>query len=73
MKISVKIRPNSKIEKVEKVNEGEFVLSVKAPAKEGRANEAALRLLSEYFALPKSSINILKGHTSRNKIMELLS
>ncbi len=73
MKISVKVKPNSKIGKVEKASENEFILYVKAAPKGGRANEAAIRLLSEYFAVPKSRITILKGHTSRNKIIELLS
>ena len=73
MKISVKVKPNSKAEKIEKAGEGEFTLCVKAPAKEGRANQAVTKLLSEYFNIPKSKITILKGHISKNKIIELLS
>ncbi|PIP19324.1 MAG: hypothetical protein COX41_03460 [Candidatus Omnitrophica bacterium CG23_combo_of_CG06-09_8_20_14_all_41_10] len=72
MKIFVKVKPSSKVERVTKVSENEFILSVKAPAKEGRANEALVRLLSEYFDMPKSRITILKGLTSRDKIIELL-
>lgn len=72
MKISVKVKPNSKAEKIEKAGEGGFILYVKAPAKEGRANQTAIKLLSEYFDIPKSKITILKGQASKNKIVELL-
>lgn len=72
MKISVKVKPNSKVERVIEVSENKFILCVKAAPKEGRANEAVIRLLSEYFDMPKSRITILRGHTSRNKIIELL-
>lgn len=71
MEISVKVKPNAKIEKVEKIRNDEFILWVKAPAKEGRANEAVTRLLSGYFDIPKSRITILRGHTRRDKIIEL--
>lgn len=71
MKISVKVKPNSKVEKAEKVSENKFILWVKAPAKEGKANEAAIKLLSEYFGIPKSNISILKGRSSRNKIIDI--
>lgn len=69
MKISVRVKPNSKDERVEKVAEGEFVVRVKAPAKEGKANEAAVGALSEYFGVAKSRIVIVKGHNSRNKVV----
>ncbi len=71
MNILVKVKPNSKQEKVEKINDREFILRVKAPAIEGRANEAAIELMSDYFHLPKSRIVILRGHKSRNKILSL--
>lgn len=71
MKISVKVKPNSKLEKVEEVGENKFILRVKAPAKEVKANEAVIKLLSEYFEISKSSVNILKGQSSKNKIVDI--
>lgn len=71
MKIIVKIKPNSKENSVAKTGENEFALRVKAPAKEGRANEAVIKLLSAYFDVPKTSITIIKGHSSKNKIISL--
>ena len=72
MKISVKVKPNSKQESVEKVGENSFVLRIKAPAREGKANKAVIKLFSEYFGIPKRAVSILKGVQSRNKIIEIL-
>lgn len=72
MKINIKVKPNSKQEKVEKISDSEVILWVRAPAKEGRANAAAIKLLSVYLDLPKSRINIAQGNNSKNKVVELL-
>lgn len=71
MKIFAKVKPNSKEEKVEKIGENEFILRVKAPPKENKANEAAVDLLSEYFNVGKSRVAIIKGRKSKNKIIEI--
>jgi len=72
MKISVKVKANSKSEKVEKINDNEYNIWVKSPAKEGRANEAVIECLSGHFDIPKSRINILKGYKNKNKLVEIL-
>jgi len=72
MKISVKVKPNSKIEKVEKA-EGFWLIYVKEPPQEDRANLAVINLLSEYFKVPKSRISILKGKKSRQKIVGIIN
>lgn len=72
MKISVRIKPNSKSESVEKRPEGDFLVRVKAPAKEGKANEALIKILSKEFSVPKSRIAIISGLGSKNKIIEVL-
>ena len=72
MKINIKVRPHSRKEKVEKTSESELSILVKVPAREGRANEAAVKLLSAYFNIPKSRIAIVQGQNSRNKVAEIL-
>lgn len=73
MKISVKVKPNSKSERIEKISETEFILSVNVPAKEDKANKRALELLSEHFDVGKNRIIIIKGHKNKNKIIEVVS
>jgi len=72
MKIFAKVKAGAKEQKIEKLSENEFVLWVKAPAREGRANAAVLELLSAYFKIPKAGIAIIKGHKSKNKIINIL-
>jgi len=71
-KINIKVKPNSRQEKVEKISTREFVLRVKAPAREGKANTAVIKLLSAYFGLAKSRINIVEGRSSKNKVVEII-
>jgi uncharacterized protein (TIGR00251 family) len=71
MKISVKVFPNSKTEEV--VKEGDrFLVRVKEPAKEGKANRAVVRLLAEHFGVSQGSIIIVSGFKNRNKVVNIL-
>ncbi len=71
MKVSIKVKPNSKENTVEKLADNEFVVKVKSPPTEGKANNELIRILSEYFDAPKTHIVILKGFKSRQKIVEI--
>ena len=71
VKISVRVKPNSKEELVEPCGENEYIVRVKEKAIEGRANAAVIKLLSEHFGVPRSAIIVLRGSKSRNKIIEL--
>ncbi len=46
-------------------------IAVQAPPIEGRANEALIAFLAEFFAVPKKSIALASGALSRNKIFLL--
>lgn len=72
MKLFVQVKPNSKKPKIEKTSKDQFTLWVNAPALEGRANSAAVEALSEYLLVPKSRIRIVRGHKTRNKIVEII-
>jgi len=71
MKVSIKVVPNSKTEEVIKEG-GSFIVRVKEPAKEGRANRAVIKLLADHFKVAQSSIVILSGFKNRNKIVDIL-
>jgi uncharacterized protein (TIGR00251 family) len=47
-------------------------IKVTAPPIEGKANEALIRLLGEELGIPPSSIEIIKGHHSREKTLKVL-
>ena len=70
MIIAVKVVPRSSQKKVVH-NKREFKVYVHEAAIDGKANDAMRVLLADHFHVPKSYITIMKGHTSRNKIIEI--
>ena len=62
----IRIVPNSS--KNELIKEEEFIkLKITAQPIENKANKALTEYLSKCFKVPKSCIEILKGHTSKDK------
>ena len=72
MKIFVKAKPNAREEKVEKIDEQNYVVSVKEPPVKGKANEAIRNALAVYFKTGSSRVKIISGYSSRNKIVEII-
>jgi len=52
---------------------GDRVLHVRvmAPPVDGKANKALTALLAEEFKVPKSKIRIVRGESSRDKLVEI--
>lgn len=71
MKISVSVKPNSRVEKVEQAEDGHYLVRVNAPPTEGKANERVIELLSEYFKVPKSRIELASGGKSKKKVFKI--
>ena len=72
MKISVRIKPNSRHrEEVVKNDDDTLTVYVKAPAIEGRANAAAIKLLAKHFKVASSKIKLVRGATSKYKIFDI--
>jgi len=70
VKIRVKVVSNLKNEEVTKEDDG-FLVKVKEPPKEGKANKAVIKLLAEYFGVSQGSIRIVRGFRSRTKVIEV--
>ena len=68
MKINVKVKPNSGREEVKKLNDKEFLVYLKKPAENNKANVELCKLLQRYF---KRKVRIKSGFTSKNKIVEI--
>ncbi|MBI2578929.1 MAG: DUF167 domain-containing protein [Candidatus Aenigmarchaeota archaeon] len=68
--INVKVIPNAKKNAVLE-EAGIYRVYVKAPATEGRANKALVEAIAEHFGVKKSSVSILSGHKSREKVVEI--
>lgn len=72
MKIFVTAKPRAKKELVEKIDDTHFMVSVKDPPIKGMANQAIMKVLAEYFQIPRANIKIAAGHTSHQKIIEII-
>ncbi len=67
MKLKIKLKPHSREQKIQR--EGNLlVVKVLSPAKDGKANAEAVKLLKKYF---KKNVKIKSGFTSRNKWIEV--
>lgn len=71
MKLQIQVKPNSRQESVQRQPDGSYKISLNAPPAEGRANERLVEVLAEHFKVPKSRISILKGASSRKKVVEV--
>ena len=70
LRICTVIKPNSKADSIEKVGD-ELLVRVKAPAVDGKANEAAVKLIAKYYDVPKTRVKLIRGATSRKKVFEI--
>ena len=71
MKILVKSKAGAKKEGIFKIGASEFKISVKEPAKEGRANKAIARVLADYLDIAPSRVRLLSGFASRQKTFDI--
>lgn len=71
MKIKLKVKPNSREQKVEVLPDGSFKIQVKSIADKGKANEEIVKILAKYFDVSRANIRIILGHGSPNKLVEI--
>lgn len=71
MRIVVHAKPNAKVERVEEIDPQEFIVAVREPPREGRANEAIIRVLAKHFNVRTAQVRLVAGFTSRQKVFEV--
>ena len=71
MRIYVRVSPRSSRNEVTKISEGEYKVRLTAPPVDGEANIMLLKILSEYFSVPKSSLQIVGGKSAKTKIIDI--
>ncbi len=53
------------------LRDGVLYIKVIAPPRKGEANQALLDLMARALAVPKDAVDIVRGHTSRNKVVAI--
>ncbi len=69
--ISVRVQPRASRAAVEGIKGGSLRVRLTAPPAEGAANEQLIEVLSKEFGIRKSAIRIVRGQSSRDKLVEV--
>jgi len=69
-RLIIKVIPNAGRNRLVE-EEGRIKVYLTAPPVEGKANKALIEFLSGHFKIKKSKISIVRGLTSREKIVEI--
>ncbi len=69
----VRVAPSAKRVSVGGVHDGCLKISVQAAPDKGKANEAVIASLADFFAVSRSEVAILSGHTGRKKQIRICS
>ena len=67
--ISVRVQPRASRNRILEFRDGTLRVSVTAPPHDGKANAALLQLLADTLAVAKLRLRIVRGHSSRDKLV----
>jgi len=70
-KISVQVYPSAARNEIAGLINGVLRIKLSAPPVKGKANRELIAFLGQLLDISKDSINIVKGHTTRNKIVTI--
>ena len=72
MRINVRVTPNSRREKFEKVGESEFSAALKERPARNEANDRAQILVARHFNVPLTSVRLIRGMRAKKKVFEVV-
>jgi len=72
MKIQIRVQPGASTNKDAKMPDGTLKIWLTSRAHDNEANEALIEYLAEKFGAAKSRVKVIKGMSSRNKIVEIM-
>lgn len=70
-RVSVRVQASARRDEFVGIREGRVLVRVAAPALEGRANRALCRLLAKRLRVAPSSVTIVHGQRSRDKLVQV--
>jgi uncharacterized protein YggU (UPF0235/DUF167 family) len=69
--IEVRVRPRARLDSVEVQDGRRLRVNVTAAPEGGKANEAVVPLLAKSLGIPKSTIRVVRGHRSTDKLLDV--
>lgn len=56
---------------MEKIDQAHFIVAVKEPPVQGRANQTIAQALADHFKIPRSRVILVSGFSSGQKTFEI--
>ncbi len=69
--LSVKLQPRASSNEIGEALGTELRIKVTAPPVDAAANDALVRLLADQFDCAQNRVELVRGHTSRHKVIKL--
>lgn len=69
--ITIKAVPSSGRQALERTKLGIIKCYLKSPAERGKANSELIKFLAKKLDVPQQDIELLMGHTDRNKVVRI--
>ena len=70
-RLRLRVSPGAKRNELAGAHGDGWRVRVTAAPERGRANEAVVALLAEHLGVPRASLSVVSGQTSRDKVVEL--
>ena len=67
----VRVHPGAKRNEMTGTHDGAVKISLTTPPTDGRANDALIAFLAAFLKLPRASITLLTGASSRSKTLRI--
>lgn len=71
LKIKIHAKPGSKKPGIDKTDPELWIVRVKEPPTEGKANKAIIKAIAKEFGVPSSFVRITHGESGKLKLLEI--
>ncbi len=72
MRVKVVVTPDARRERVSKVTETEFHITVREPAEHNMANKRIREVIAQAFGVSVTKVRLMTGHRSRSKMVDVV-
>ena len=69
--LAIKVQPRASVNGIGGIHGGELKMTVTAPPVDAAANDAVVRFLAELLGCPRGNIELIRGQTSRHKVLRI--
>jgi uncharacterized protein len=69
--LRIKVKPNARSSEILPGDDGVWLVRLKAPPVDGKANEELIRLVAEHFGVRRVDVTLRSGAASRLKLIQI--